>query len=182
MLCAHEHHKRMLGADPATILIPTAAIPDSAGLQAAPTTLSLLQALASLQQARTDAYRAFEAGFAAYIARPPSSSSDDDAFEALITDTTILFADLSREANVVARRLREQPVVRPDLANMVADLQALEKKKLETTVQYQVGQSETVFGTRDYSEEVASLKHQLACVQQAVIDKWEELRAEMAEL
>ncbi|KAJ3178659.1 hypothetical protein HDU87_003482 [Geranomyces variabilis] len=172
----------MLGADPATILIPNSAIPDSVGLQAAPTALSLLHALASLQQARIDAYKAFDAGFAAYIARPPSSSSDDETFESLITDTTILFADLSREANVIARRLREEPVSRPDLANLVAELQALEKKQLETTVQYQVGQSETVFGSRDYSEEVAALKAQLAGAGQAVMDKWEDIRAELAEL
>ncbi|KAI8588807.1 DNA repair REX1-B-domain-containing protein [Geranomyces variabilis] len=172
----------MLGADPATILIPNSAIPDSVGLQTAPTAFCLLHALASLQQARIDAYRAFEAGFATYIARPPLSSSDDETFESLITDTTILFADLSREANVIARRLREEPVARPDLADMVADLQALEKKKLETTVQYQVGQTETVFGTRDFTEEVATLKAQLVGVGQAVLDKWEDIRAEMAEL
>ncbi|KAJ3022301.1 hypothetical protein HKX48_006488 [Thoreauomyces humboldtii] len=136
----------------------------------------LVGELRKLHSARVQAYKEFEAGFEGFII---GKVSEED-YAPLINDTTIQFADLSREINVVARNLRAAG--RDDLAQLVTELQSLEKRRLEKTVQYQVGQSETVFGTRDYTDEVADLKVECAKVTAEVADKWDDIRAEMADM
>ncbi|KAI8918597.1 DNA repair REX1-B-domain-containing protein [Powellomyces hirtus] len=154
--------------------VPTESLPPSA-LASSP--LQLLQELSKLQATRIHAYKVFEEGFTKYI----TGTLPGADFEPIVTDTTIEFADTSRLVNVVAARLRDV-AHRADLARMVVELQALEKAKLELTVQYQVGYSETVFGTRDYTADIAALKTELEHVAAQVNEKWDDIRAEMAEL
>ncbi|KAJ3057320.1 hypothetical protein HK097_009273 [Rhizophlyctis rosea] len=150
--------------------------------------LQLLLRFNQLQASRVGVYKDLEIGFELYTNREATAQE----YETLVKKITGLFSSISQEVhlndyNVFAPlpnlkgSIQVQDVEaaltkldRPDLATLIRDIQALEKAKLE--------QSETIFGSRDLSDDLNNLTNSVTKTVGGINEKLEEIQAEIADL
>ncbi|KAJ3078518.1 hypothetical protein HK102_004438, partial [Quaeritorhiza haematococci] len=135
----------------------------------APKPLELLLNFMHMQSERVAFYKELEKGYEQYL----NKEASDEKYRALMKSVTTGFSSISLEIQAIAEMLQDI-LDQPSLATLIRDVQTLEKKKLEMTVKYQIRNTETKFGQRDYASEIDELKQSLTEIVENINEKLEE--------
>ncbi|KAL2643504.1 hypothetical protein R1flu_011091 [Riccia fluitans] len=93
----------------------------------------LLRTFLDVQQRRASVYSLWHKGFADYL-----KTSSDDEFSKLCGQITIDFNECSRQVRDIIARLKDESVLREDLASVLEQVQVQESQKLRMTSVLQV--------------------------------------------
>ncbi|KAJ3279573.1 hypothetical protein HK104_001319 [Borealophlyctis nickersoniae] len=177
-------------------MLTTTPAQEVASNQISATPFELLLLFNRLQSSRVQVYKDFETGFALYL----NNEANADEYQALVAKITSLFSSLSQEIQDVERLLKEGNQAL--LGQLVREVQELERQKLEQTVKLQIykvvpngaalpfyplkfnitPQTETTFGSRDYTSDIEHLQSSLEDTIESINDKLAEIQNELAEL
>eukprot|EP00051_Salpingoeca_urceolata_P035218 m.28819 g.28819 ORF g.28819 m.28819 type:complete len:159 (-) comp8953_c1_seq1:235-711(-) len=133
-----------------------------------------------IQHARLQTYDALDSAFAQYLVSGPEK--DFAGFRQAVHESTQLFQKLSAQLTLIRDRFVTQG--RSELADMVAELQALEKDKLSTTADYQLAAQEALERPADVDDpmdvgEADTLKRRIAQLTQQASDLVRSLKYEL---
>jgi hypothetical protein len=111
-------------------------------LQAAPSSMALVQRVIREQEQRVLEYRRFDKGFACFL-----QVAEAEGYATLVADSTAAFAAISKRINAAAQELSDwalEQATEPEAAacnvmvSLIRRLQLLEREKLTVTAQLQI--------------------------------------------
>lgn len=107
----------------------------------APQPAALLQQFRTVQQLRAQTYSQFSEGFSAFL-----TDRNGAKFQALLSKLTAEFQNCSATVRLLEGALTQAS--RPDLAAVLRSIQELERRKLQLTLNLQVGKDSTLQAQR----------------------------------